>query len=155
MSEKSVEYSELLTLTSDIVATHTSHNAVPSTDLSGLIETVFNTLSGLGAPPAEPEQEPAVPIKNSVSKKFITCLECGKEQKMLKHHLHSAHDTNPDEYRAKWGLVHHYPMVAPVYAALRRKLAMEIGLGGHFQMGRACRRRPQNAFKKTTPRTNP
>ena len=123
------ERGKLLTLTSDIVATHTSHNAVPSSDLSGLIETVFNTLSGLGAPAAEPEQEPAVPIKNSVSKKFITCLECGKEQKMLKRHLHSAHDTNPDEYRAKWGLAHHYPMVAPVYATLRSRLAKEINFG--------------------------
>ncbi len=129
MAEKSVEYSELLTLTSDIVANHASNNAVPSTDLSGLIETVFNTLSGLGAPPAEPEQKPAVPIKKSVSKKFIVCLECGKEQKMIKRHLHSAHDTNPVEYRAKWGLAHDYPMVAPVYAALRRRLAKEIGLG--------------------------
>ncbi len=129
MSEQSVEQSELLTLTSDIVANHASNNAVPSTDLSGLIETVFNTLSGLGAPPAEPEQKPAVPIKKSVSKKFIACLECGKEQKMLKRHLHTAHDTNPVEYRAKWGLAHDYPMVAPVYADLRRKLAKEIGLG--------------------------
>ncbi len=129
MSEKSVEYSELLTLTSDIVASHTSKNAVPSNDLSGLIETVFNTLSGLGAPPAEPEQKPAVPIKKSVGKKFIICLECGKEQKMLKRHLHSAHDTNPDEYRAKWGLAYHYPMVAPVYAALRSKIAKDIGFG--------------------------
>ncbi len=129
MSEQSVEQSELLTLTSDIVANHASNNAVPSTDLSGLIETVFNTLSGLGAPPAEPEQEPAVPIKNSVSKKFITCLECGKEQKMLKRHLHSAHDTNPDEYRAKWRLAGNYPMVAPVYAALRSRIAKEIGFG--------------------------
>ena len=129
MSEKSVERNELLTLTSDIVASHASKNAVPSTDLSGLIETVFNTLSGLGAPPAEPEQKPAVPIKKSVTKQFIICLECGKEQKMIKRHLHTAHDTNPDEYRAKWGLAHHYPMVAPLYAALRRRLAKEIGLG--------------------------
>ena len=129
MSEKSDEYSELLTHTSDIVASHTSHNVVPSTDLSGLIETVFNTLSGLGAPPAEPEQKPMVPIEKSVGKQFITCLECGKEQKMLKRHLHTAHDTNPDEYRAKWGLGHDYPMIAPVYAALRRKIAKEIGLG--------------------------
>ena len=129
MSEKSVERSELLTLTSDIVVNHASNNVVPSTDLSALIETVFNTLSGLSAPPAKPEQEPAVPIKKSVSKKFITCLECGKERKMLKRHLHNAHDTNPDEYRAKWGLAHHYPMVAPVYAALRSKLAKDIGLG--------------------------
>ncbi len=129
MSEKSVERSELLTLTSDIVVNHASNNVVPGTDLSGLIETVFNTLSGLGAPPANPEQKPAVPIKKSVNKNFIACLECGKEQKMLKRHLHSAHDTNPAEYRAKWGLAHDYPMVAPVYAALRRRLAKEIGLG--------------------------
>ncbi len=129
MSEKSIEHNELLTLTSDIVANHASKNAVPSNDLSGLIENVFNTLSGLAAPPAEPEQKPAVPIKKSVTKEFIICLECGKPQKMIKRHLHSAHDTNPDEYRAKWGLAHNYPMVAPVYAALRRRLAKEIHLG--------------------------
>ncbi len=73
MSEQAVERNELLTLTSDIVANHASKNAVPSTDLSGLIETVFNTLSGLGAPAAEPEQKPAVPIKKSVTKQFIFC----------------------------------------------------------------------------------
>ena len=129
MSEKSVEHNELLTLTSDIVATYAANNAVPNADLSGLLGTVYNTLSGLGAPPPEPEQKPAVPIKKSVTNKHIICLECGKEQKMIKRHLHSAHDTNPDEYRAKWGLAHNYPMVAPVYAALRRKLAKEIGLG--------------------------
>jgi len=56
MPEQSVEHGELLTLTSDIVANHTSKNAVPSTELSGLIETVFNTLYGLSAPAAEPEQ---------------------------------------------------------------------------------------------------
>ena len=119
----------MLTLTSDIVAAYTANNAVPGTGLPGLLGTVFHTLSDLGAPAAEPEQEPAVSIKKSVTKKFIICLECGKEQKMIKRHLHTAHDTNPDEYRAKWGLAHTYPMVAPVYAALRRKLATEIGLG--------------------------
>ncbi len=129
MPEQSVEPSELLTLTSDIVVNHASNNVVPSTDLSGLIETVFNTLSGLGAPAAEPEQKPAVPIKKSVTKQFIICLECGKEQKMIKRHLHTAHDTNPVEYRAKWGLAGNYPMVAPVYAALRSRLAKDIGFG--------------------------
>jgi predicted transcriptional regulator len=129
MSEKSTEHSELLALTSDIVAAYTANNAVSGAGLPELVGTVFHTLSDLGAPAAEPEQEPAVPIKKSVTKKFIICLECGKEHKMLKRHLHSAHDTNPDEYRAKWGLAHHYPMVAPVYAALRSKLSKEFGLG--------------------------
>ncbi len=129
MSENSVERSGLLALTSDIVAAYVANNAVPSADLPGLIEAVFHALSGLGAPAAEPVQKPAVPIKKSITDKFIVCLECGKELKVLKRHLHSAHDTNPDEYRAKWGLAHDYPMVAPVYAALRRRIATEIGLG--------------------------
>ena len=129
MSEKSVEHNELLTLTSDIVATYAANNAVPNADLSGLLGTVYNTLSGLGAPPPEPEQKPAVPIKKSVTNKYIICLECGKEQKIIKRHLHAAHDTKPAEYRAKWGLANDYPMVAPVYAALRRKIAKELGIG--------------------------
>ena len=129
MSEKSVEHNELLTLTSDIVATYAATNAVPNADLSGLLGTVFNTLSGLSVPPPEPEQKPAVPIKKSVTNKYIICLECGKEQKMIKRHLHSAHGTNPDAYRAKWGLAHDYPIVAPLYVALRSKIAKDIGLG--------------------------
>ncbi len=133
MSEKSAEHSDLLTLTSDIVAHHTSNNAVPSTDLPRLIETVFNTLSGLGAPAAKPEQKPAVSINKSVTDKFVVCLECGKKQKMIKQHLRNAHDTNPVEYRAKWGLAGNYPMVAPVYAALRRRIAKQIGLGREWK----------------------
>ncbi len=127
MLERSAERSELLTLTSGIVAKYAANNAVPNAELPGLLGTVFHTLSDLGAHP-EPEQKPAVSIKKSVTKQFIICLECGKEQKMIKRHLRSAHDTNPAEYRAKWGLAHDYPMVAPIYAALRRKLAKEIGL---------------------------
>ncbi len=128
MSENSGEHGELLTLTSDIVANHALKNTVPSTDLPGLIETVFNTLSGLGAAAAEPEHKPAVSINKSVTDKFIVCLECGKKQKMIKRHLRNAHDTNPVEYRAKWGLAHHYPMVAPDFAAKRSRIAKEIHL---------------------------
>ena len=129
MSEHSVERSELLTLTSDIVATYAANNAVPNADLSGLLGTVFNTLSGLSAPLPDPEQKPVIPIMKSVTNKYIICLECGKEQKIIKRHLHVAHDTNPAEYRAKWGLANDYPMVTPVYAALRREIAKDIGLG--------------------------
>ncbi len=57
MSEHPDQHSELLTHTSDIVVTHISRNAVPTAELPELIETVFNTLSGLGAPAAELEAE--------------------------------------------------------------------------------------------------
>ncbi|MEL6477057.1 MAG: MucR family transcriptional regulator [Pseudomonadota bacterium] len=131
MSDIPVDRSELLTLTSNIVAAHASNNAVPSSDLPGLIQTVFETLEGLTSPAEEPvvELKPAVPIKKSVTDDYIICLEDGKPLKMLKRHLKTAYDMTPEEYREKWGLPHDYPMVAPAYSATRKKLAKDIGLG--------------------------
>ena len=57
MSENSVERSELIAHASDIVVAHISRKSVPTDELPGLIETVFDTLSGLGAPAAELEAE--------------------------------------------------------------------------------------------------
>lgn len=131
MPEQTIERGELLALTSDIVAAHASNNAVPSGDLPGLIETVFGTLKMLNEPTQEPvvELKPAVSVKRSVTDDFIICLEDGKKLKMLKRHLKTAYDMSPEEYRAKWGLPHDYPMVAPSYAAKRQELAKKIGLG--------------------------
>ena len=53
MAELVIDHSELLALTSDIVAAHVSNNAVPGTELPSLIETVFGTLSGLSSEPVE------------------------------------------------------------------------------------------------------
>ena len=131
MAEPSVDHSELLALTSDIVAAHVSNNSVAGADLPALIESVFGTLSSLGPEAAEPEVEmkPAVAIKKSVTDDHIVCLEDGKKMKMLKRHLMTDHGLTPDEYRAKWGLSHEYPMVAPNYALKRQELAKKIGLG--------------------------
>lgn len=131
MSDETIDRSELLALTTDIVAAHASNNAVPTVDLPGLIQTVFQTLENLNTPEEEPvvELKPAVPIKKSVTDDFIICLEDGKKLKMLKRHLKTAYDMSPEEYRAKWGLPHDYPMVAPSYAVKRQELAKKIGLG--------------------------
>ena len=57
MSENSVERSELIARTSDIVVAHISRSAVPIAEIPEFIETVFSTLSGLVAPAAEREAE--------------------------------------------------------------------------------------------------
>ncbi|MGE0746970.1 MAG: MucR family transcriptional regulator [Rhodospirillales bacterium] len=113
-----------------IVAAQVSRNAMPATELPGLIRLVHDTLAGLGhsAPPEE-ELKPAVPIKRSVTPEYIICLEDGRKLKMLKRHLKTAYDMTPDEYRARWGLPPDYPMVAPKYASQRSSLAKRIGLG--------------------------
>lgn len=122
---------ELLSLTSDIVAAHVSNNTVAVSDLPGLIEQVYKTLSSVGgaAETAADRPTPAVPIKKSVHPDYIVCLEDGKKLKMLKRHLKTAYDMTPEEYRERWGLPSDYPMVAPNYAKQRSKLAKEIGLG--------------------------
>ena len=49
--------------------------------------------------------------------------------KMLKRHLGTDHKLTPAEYKARWGLNADYPLVAPEYAARRREIATNIGLG--------------------------
>lgn len=131
MSQDQLDRSELLALTSEIVSSHVSNNAVNQTDLTTMIESVFNTLDGLSSPKEEPVEElkPAVSIKRSISDEYIVCLEDGKKLKMLKRHLKTAYDMTPEDYRAKWGLPADYPMVAPAYARKRQELAKKIGLG--------------------------
>ena len=132
MSEESNDTAELLiTLTADIVAAHVSNNSVAVSDVSTLIGNVHSALSGLTSPavPPAPVLEPAVPIRTSVKRDFIVCLEDGKKLKMLKRHLMTHYGMTPDDYRAKWGLASDYPMVAPAYAEQRRVLAKAIGLG--------------------------
>jgi predicted transcriptional regulator len=122
---------ELLGLTAQIVSAHVSHNPVPASELPGLIQEVFRTLSGVGSAPApEPERpQPAVPVKKSITPGYLICLEDGKKLKMLKRHLKTAYNLSPEQYRERWGLPADYPMVAPDYARHRSSLAKKIGLG--------------------------
>jgi predicted transcriptional regulator len=130
MSETTIDRSELLSLTAEIVSAHVGNNAVGGGDVASLIQSVFDTLNGLGTEEAAPAAlTPAVPIKRSVTDDYIVCLEDGKKLKMLKRHLMTAYGMSPEEYRAKWGLKPDYPMVAPNYAAKRQELAKKIGLG--------------------------
>lgn len=121
----------LLTLTADIVAAHVSNNSVAVNDLPNLIQNVHQALTGFSGSGADADKrpEPKVSIRSSVKPEYITCLECGNKQKMLKRHLMTSHGMIPAEYRQKWGLSADYPMVAPNYAEQRRMLAKSIGLG--------------------------
>jgi predicted transcriptional regulator len=116
--------------TAQIVSAHVSHNTVAPEALPALIQEVFRTLSNVGAQPEVVEKpQPAVPVKKSVFGDYIICLEDGKKLKMLKRHLKTAYNLEPEQYRERWGLPPDYPMVAPNYARQRSSLAKKIGLG--------------------------
>jgi predicted transcriptional regulator len=120
-------------LAADIVSAFVSNNSVPVAELPALIGNVHAALnqvaSGSTQQPAEEPKAPAVPIKKSVQPDYIVCLDDGKRFKSLKRHLRTVYNLTPDQYRAKWGLAHDYPMVAPNYAAARSELAKQMGLG--------------------------
>lgn len=120
-------------MTTEIVSAYVEHNSVPVSELPALIKSVHDSLDLLsGARKAEvvaEPQQPAVPIKKSLSHDHIVCLEEGRRFKSLKRHLQAEHGLTPDAYRAKWGLGKDYPMVAPAYADARSNLAKTIGLG--------------------------
>src|SRR3954466_13975943 len=121
-------------LAAEIASAFVSNNPVPAAQLPALIGNIHDALikvaSGSAQPPAAEEPKaPAVPIKRSVQPDYLVCLEDGKRFKSLKRHLRTVYDLTPDQYRAKWGLAHGYPMVAPNYAAARSELAKQLGLG--------------------------
>lgn len=130
--EDDAVHQEQLSLTTEIVASFVSNNTVAMTDLPGIISSVFEALRMAGKAEVEKQPEaptPAVPVKKSVGRDFIICLEDGKKLKTLKRHLATRYSMTPDEYRRRWNLPQDYPMVAPAYAAQRSALAKQIGLG--------------------------
>ena len=116
--------------TTDIVAAYVRHNSIATDQISGLINAVHSTLSGLGTEAVEdPPRVPAVSVRRSVRPDHIICIECGYKGQMLKKHLQSRHGLSVAEYRSRWSLASDYPMTAPNYSERRSQLAKSTGLG--------------------------
>jgi predicted transcriptional regulator len=130
--EGRIEPTELAQLTADVVAAYVSRNVVSPSGLPQLIDVVSRGLQGIGQMPEEAlatKPEPAVPVRRSISPDQLTCLVCGKRQKLLKRHLTAAHQLTPAAYRELFDLKADYPMVAPSYARRRSEMALRLGLG--------------------------
>ena len=126
-----LDRAKLARLTTDIVVAYVSKNAIAAADLSETIGIVSECLKSLGQPEETPpsKPKPAVPVRHSITPNEITCLICGKSQKILKRHLAVAHNLTPDAYRERFGLKPDYPIAAPSFTQQRSELAKRIGFG--------------------------
>jgi len=132
MEQDKLEYaSELLELSTEIVAAYVSHNVVPAAELPELIANVYGAMASTQTETSETKEplKPAVSVRRSITDDYLICLEDGKKFKSLKRHLRTAFNLTPEQYREKWGLKPDYPMVAPNYATVRSEMAKRIGLG--------------------------
>src|SRR5260370_22647384 len=139
-------------LATKIVAAYVRRNQIASDQLPTLIETVRQALWRLGAP-AEvvgPERAPAVPIRRSVTRDAVVCLECGWKGRTLRRHLTTRHGLGVDQYRSRCKLRPHHRFRTPSYSESPPALARDIGLG---QPGKGSR--PTAAPKTPTPRRRP
>jgi predicted transcriptional regulator len=117
-------------LVTKIIASYVSHHNVAPEQIPDLISSVHRTFDGLGKP-AEPQGAltPAVPVRRSVRRDAVVCLECGWKGKMLRRHLSTRHGLSGEQYLKRWNLPSDHPLTAPTYSEQRSSLARELGLG--------------------------
>jgi predicted transcriptional regulator len=117
-------------LVTKIIASYVSHHNLAPEQIPELISAVHRTFDALGKP-TEPQGvlTPAVPIRRSVQRDAVICLECGWRGKMLRRHLSTRHGLSGEQYLKRWGLASDHPLTAPTYSAQRSTLAKELGLG--------------------------
>jgi predicted transcriptional regulator len=122
-------------LVTRIVGSYVRHHKIGVDQLAGLIAEVNRTLGGLRrAAPPEEALVPAVPIKRSVGRDAVVCLECGFRNQMLRRHLRTAHGLEATAYRSRWNLSADHPLTAPSYSSRRSALAKGYGFGRKRQV---------------------
>ena len=125
-----------------IIASYVGNHTLAPEELSALIVSVQQAISQLGKPvEPEPARTPAVPIRRSVQRDLVVCLECGFKGKTLRRHLGMRHGLQVTEYLRRWDLSSDHPLTAPAYSEQRSAMAKQLGLGRKRSRGRTRTRR--------------
>ena len=113
-----------------IIASYVGNHKLSPDQLSALIVSVQQALRDLGKPAeiAAP-RTPAVPVRRSVQRDSVVCLECGFKGKTLRRHLGTRHGLQIAEYLRRWDLPTDHPLTAPAYSEQRSAMAKQLGLG--------------------------
>src|ERR1700746_406472 len=124
-----------------IIASYVGNHTLAPDQLSALITSVQQALRDLGKPAALPApRTPAVPVRRSVQRDHVVCLECGFKGKTLRRHLGARHGLQIADYLRRWELSSDHPLTAPAYSEQRSTMAKELGLGRKRSRTRARKR---------------
>ena len=125
-------------LVARLAAAYVRRSKIDPDQVSTLISTIHQTLANLGKEaPAEGPRKPAVPVRQSVKRDYVVCLECGFRGQMIRGHISRAHGLSVDEYRARWSLRTDHPVIAPAYSERRSSMAKEAGFGEMLRKARS------------------
>jgi predicted transcriptional regulator len=125
-----------------IIASYVGNHKLSPDQLAELIVSVQQALREVGNPAqiAVP-RTPAVPVRRSVQRDHVICLECGFRAKTLRRHLGTRHGLQIAEYLRRWDLPSDHPLTAPAYSEQRSTMAKQLGLGRKRERPRGRPRR--------------
>ena len=107
-----------------VIESYLRNNHIPVADLPHQVQTGCSKLAYLTIDvPLVEARRPAVRLDEAVRPDRISCLECGREVKLLRRHLRDHHALTPEAYKSRWGLPANYPMVSAQYSATRVAIA--------------------------------
>ncbi|HZK89935.1 MAG TPA: MucR family transcriptional regulator [Stellaceae bacterium] len=146
MAEETTVQGAAPRLVARIIASYVSHHNLAPDQIPELIASVHRAIAALGQPVETASALiPAVPVRRSVQRDLVICLDCGWKGKMLRRHLTTRHGLSGDEYLKRWSLPGDHPLTAPNYSVQRSNLAKELGLGRGGRGAAGGRRRRQRA----------
>src|SRR4051795_8443721 len=87
-------------LVTKIIASYVSHHNVAPEQIHELISSVHRTFDNLARPTEAPPGAltPAVPLRRSVQRDAVVCLECVWKVKMLRRLLGTRHGLTGEQY---------------------------------------------------------
>jgi predicted transcriptional regulator len=125
----------LLEMTKELVSAQILAGGVSAEAVAPLLRTTFQNLQKLramedaDAPVAEAAAAlPSQPLpdwKASITRRHVTCLECGAQYKQLPTRHLATHHLDPNTYRAKYGMPAAQSLAARDVIARKRELAQQ------------------------------
>jgi predicted transcriptional regulator len=123
----------------DIVKAQASVRSMTEEEIIQMVRGLSRTLSGLSGDVPPPDADTAAAPKNKgIKNSSVTCLECGKNFKLLTRKHLASHGLTAAEYREKWGIKRKTALTCKALQKTRREKMKEMQLWKKKGKGRAA-----------------
>ena len=114
----------------EIAKAQASVRVMSEYEITSMVRTLSSNLRDLeDGTYKQPEvAAPTISPEKSIKEKSVTCLECGKQFKILTRKHLAQHDLDADSYREKYGMKKNAPLVCKELQRERRKKMKEMKL---------------------------
>ncbi len=114
----------------EIVKAQASVRNMTEEEITSMVKKLAEGIRGIdeGETLTVETAEPPVDPKKAIKEKSITCLENGKQYKIITKKTLAQFGLTPDEYRAKWGYKKNQPLVCKALQRERRKKMKDMRL---------------------------